>query len=193
VRIVDQIPEGLTIDTDTIYLKDANGVMKKLSADVYDADSRTLAVFVGDIYGEENYELTFITTVEESALGKDIGNVAEAYGGTASDDGQPGHWGSEEAYEIEMGAPGFTSIVEEEEKLSVKTDKVYAGSEVVTKRPESSKNGKSGSKSNKSNNGKSGSGVKTGDGTPIMAYAILLILAGCIILLELWKKKRKQC
>ncbi len=129
VRITDQIPEGLTVDPNTIYLIDPSGVPQKLDSAVYQADSRMLSVMIGDIFGEERYEVTFTARVEASAVGKDIGNIAVAYGADAVEEGAPGHWGSKEEYEISQGGAGDVSVVEED--IQLQTEKAYAGSTAV--------------------------------------------------------------
>lgn len=130
VRVTDQIPEGLTVDPNTIYLIDPNGVPQKLDPSVYQADSRTLSVMIGDIFGEESYEVVFSAQVEASAVGKDIGNTAAAHGATATENGAPGHWGSENEYEISQGSSGSEAVIEE--SIQLQTEKVYAGSTAVS-------------------------------------------------------------
>ncbi|MCQ4950672.1 hypothetical protein, partial [Bittarella massiliensis (ex Durand et al. 2017)] len=63
VSIVVALPQGLEIDLDSIYLTGPDGSKKALDAGVYVPASRTLAVFVGDIYGGEGYELVFEATI----------------------------------------------------------------------------------------------------------------------------------
>ncbi len=129
VRITDRIPEGLTIDPNTIYLIDPSGVPQKLDSSVYQADSRMLSVMIGDIFGEESYEVTFSAQVEASAVGKDIGNIAAAYGASAAEEGAPGHWGSETEYEVKQGEIGSKPVIEE--TIQLQTGKTYAGSTAV--------------------------------------------------------------
>ncbi len=88
-----------------------------------------LSVMIGDIFGEERYEVTFTARVEASAVGKDIGNIAVAYGADAVEEGAPGHWGSKEEYEISQGGAGDVSVVEED--IQLQTEKAYAGSTAV--------------------------------------------------------------
>ncbi|MGI6094227.1 MAG: isopeptide-forming domain-containing fimbrial protein [Lachnospiraceae bacterium] len=142
VRILDKIPAGLNVDTDSIYLVDPNGVPTKLSAEVYDAASRTLAVFVGDIYGEEAYEVQFVAVVDQSAIGKEIGNVGEAHGGTPLENGKPGHWGSEEEYKIKSGSLALESVVKE--TIITQSEMIYLGSKVTVDQEKAVPTGDSG-------------------------------------------------
>lgn len=77
--IRDRIPEGLEIDTGSITLTSDTGTVM-LDASVYNADSRLLSVFLGDIAGGERYTLSFNATVTESPEDYDIGNYAWANG-----------------------------------------------------------------------------------------------------------------
>ncbi len=77
--IRDRIPEGLEIDTGSITLTSDTGTVT-LDASVYNADSRLLSVFLGDIAGGERYTLSFNATVTESPEDYDIGNYAWANG-----------------------------------------------------------------------------------------------------------------
>lgn len=129
VSIVDALPQGLEIDLDSIYLTGPDGSKKALDAGVYDPASRTLAVFVGDIYGGEGYELVFEATIGADALGRDIGNTGEAYGGRPAEDGEPGHWGGSEDYPDQPGdpiEPGEWPVEADEPSTS---DKVYPGTD----------------------------------------------------------------
>lgn len=129
VSIVDTLPQGLEIDLDSIYLVGPDGSKKALDAGVYDPASRTLAVFVGDIYGGERYELVFEATVGADALGRDIGNTGEAYGGRPTEDGEPGHWGGSEDYPHQPGdpvEPGDWPVTADEPAAS---EKVYPGTD----------------------------------------------------------------
>ncbi|WP_059004556.1 isopeptide-forming domain-containing fimbrial protein [Bittarella massiliensis (ex Durand et al. 2017)] len=129
VSIVDTLPQGLEIDLDSICLVGPDGSKKALDAGVYDPASRTLAVFVGDIYGGERYELVFETTVGADALGRDIGNTGEAYGGRPTEDGEPGHWGGSEDYPHQPGdpvEPGDWPVTADEPAAS---EKVYPGTD----------------------------------------------------------------
>ena len=71
--IRDRIPEGLEIDVDSITLTSATGTVD-LDASVYNADSRLLSVFLGDIAGGEWYRLSFNATVTRNPEDYDIGN-----------------------------------------------------------------------------------------------------------------------
>lgn len=71
--IRDRIPEGLAIDTGSITLTTAGGTVT-LDASVYDASSRLLSVYIGDILGGESCTLSFNATLTESTEDYDIGN-----------------------------------------------------------------------------------------------------------------------
>lgn len=108
---------------------DPNGVPTKLGSEVYNASNRTLAVFVGDIYGGETYKVQFAAVIDPSAVGMDIGNIGEAHGGIPSENGKPGHWGSKEEYEAKPGVSGLKSIVEE--TIKTQSERVYLGATVI--------------------------------------------------------------
>lgn len=82
VVFFDKIPQGLEIDTASIALVDPEGKTHSVSAQAYDAKTRILAVFAGDLLVNQKATLSFEVKVVEAALNKDIGNVGMAKGGT---------------------------------------------------------------------------------------------------------------
>lgn len=110
VRVKDPIPAGLAVDVSTIKLVYPDGTSKTLDAAVYDGQSRELAVFVGDVFGGEEYRVEFEAVVGDDAVGADIGNVASAIGGKPSEEGKPGHWGGADEPAAKPGDPGFIEV-----------------------------------------------------------------------------------
>lgn len=82
VVFFDKIPQGLEIDSSSIALVDPEGKTHSVSAQAYDAKTRILAVYVGDLLANQKATLSFEVKVVEAALNKDIGNVGMAKGGT---------------------------------------------------------------------------------------------------------------
>lgn len=69
VVITGTIPEGVTLDPDSIILRDPDGNETKLDpSEVYDPKTGTIRVPVGDIDGKDKYELIFDTIVNPKAL-----------------------------------------------------------------------------------------------------------------------------
>lgn len=75
----DRIPEGIEIDTENIILRTADADTV-LDPAVYDAESRMLSVYLGDIGYEDQYQLIFTAEITGSVLDYDIGNIAWANG-----------------------------------------------------------------------------------------------------------------
>ncbi len=78
VAIRDQIPLGLQIDTDSMYLTKPDGTVIHLDPAVYDEAQRLLSVYVGNVQGGEKYILTFDAILTAEATDNDIGNIAMA-------------------------------------------------------------------------------------------------------------------
>lgn len=88
--VTDKLPEGLSLDVASLSLTGPDGKVIAVDGAAWHGGSRTLSVALGDLGPGETYVLTFTTTVEESAAGRDIGNVAVAKGFLPSDvDGTP--------------------------------------------------------------------------------------------------------
>lgn len=77
----DRLAKGLKPVPGSISLLTPEGEIIKVSDDAYNADTHTIAVYVGDIFGGEEYVLTFRAQVTAEAIGSDIGNKGEALGG----------------------------------------------------------------------------------------------------------------
>ncbi len=179
VRITDVIPEGLTLKTDSFVLHMPNGTQVKVAADAYHANDHTLGVFIGDVFEGEIYELTFDVLVDESAVGKDVGNKAIANGGKHVPDGTPGHWGDDEDYSVIPGGAAFDQIVADEaQEFEIGTGKVYA-SELGVFEPEGTNNPGA---------VKDGT-AKTGDMTALALAGIIMLAGGACLTLRLARKR----
>ncbi len=78
----DPLPVGIEPVPETIELSIPGATSPiKVPGSAYDADSRTLSVHCGDLWGGERAVLTFEATVTEAALGTNATNVA-FFGGT---------------------------------------------------------------------------------------------------------------
>ncbi len=192
VRVKDPIPAGLDVDTTTLVLIRPDGSSQTLDGAVYNAQTRELAVFVGDVFGGEEYRVEFEATVRDDAVGGDIGNTATAVGGKPSEEGSPGHWGSAADPGVKPGDPGFIEageLGEGEEPLA--TEKQYPdGSKTVVPNP-------NGGISGGGDGGASGDGTSSGFGTDvygkklastgdealpfIVGATIAALVAGCFI------------
>ncbi len=90
VVITAPIPDGVTLKPDTIVLKAPDGTEIKLNPDdVYDPETKTLKVPVGDIKGGEKYEVIYETEVNPEALdeGADVTTKIKTSG--SDPDGTP--------------------------------------------------------------------------------------------------------
>lgn len=85
VAIRDRLPEGLQLDTESMYLINPNGEEIHVDASAYRKEDRMISVYVGDVYGGEKYVFSFDVVITTEAIGKDIGNEAVAIGGKPSD------------------------------------------------------------------------------------------------------------
>lgn len=89
--IRDTLPAGLEPVSDSFKLVDGTGASIKVSDEVYVEKTRTIALYVGDLYGGEQATLTFRCTVTPEAAGGSIGNVAFAFGDTPSEKWEKDH------------------------------------------------------------------------------------------------------
>lgn len=89
--IRDTLPAGLEPVSDSFKLVDGAGASIKVSDEVYVEKTRTIALYVGDLYGGEQATLTFRCTVTPEAAGGSIGNVAFAFGDTPSEKWEKDH------------------------------------------------------------------------------------------------------
>lgn len=100
VVFFDKIPQGLDIDTASIALVDPEGKTHTVNANAYDAKTRIIAVYAGDLLVNQKAILSFEVKVTEGALNKDIGNIGMAKGGT---DVPNGDWVEAGPYSIGDG------------------------------------------------------------------------------------------
>lgn len=182
VRITDVIPEGLTVKTDSLVLHKPDGTETPISADVYQTESRTLGVFVGDIFDGQAYELTFEVVVDESAVGKDIGNMAVANGGKHVPDGLPGHWGDDKEYTVIPGGATLSQVVADEaQEFEISTGKVYASELGVFEQEGTDKPG-----------AVKDATAKTGDMAGLTIAGIIILAGGACLALGLTRKRMRK-
>ena len=74
------IPEGLNLIPGSIVLTTADGKTIQVSDDVYNPNTRILALNVGDLAGGEVVSVVFKAEVTLDAINKDIGMTSYAYG-----------------------------------------------------------------------------------------------------------------
>ena len=86
--LADPLPAGIEPVAGTLQLAEGDGGWRPVSDEAYDADTRTVAVACGDLWGGEEVRLKMECTFAAAALGADNGNIAEAYGTLPSDDGE---------------------------------------------------------------------------------------------------------
>lgn len=115
----DQLPEGVKPDTGTLKILGPGGVEVAVSKDAYDASTRVIAVYVGDLFAGQQAVLSFEATVDADAAGADIGNVGAAHGGTEVPGGE---WIEGGPYSMgDPYHPGRISIPDD----AVRTQPVY--------------------------------------------------------------------
>lgn len=82
-EITDVLPAGLELDVASIELLGPDGSKRTVNADAYDAPTRTLRVHVGEVWGGEEYVLTYRCTVDAAEGGaSELVNRAGATGVT---------------------------------------------------------------------------------------------------------------
>lgn len=84
--ISDPLPTGIEFAPGTATLSVGDGAPQAVSDEAFNAETRTLAVSAGNLWGGQKAVLTFECTVAAAAVGADIGNVAAAYGTVPSND-----------------------------------------------------------------------------------------------------------
>lgn len=90
VVVTAPIPDGVTLKPDTIVLKAPDGTETKLDPkDVYDPETKTLKVPVGDIKGGEKYEVIYETEVNSQAVDEDVDVVTKVETSGSDPDGTP--------------------------------------------------------------------------------------------------------
>jgi fimbrial isopeptide formation D2 family protein len=82
VVVRDPVPAGLNVDGNSLYLTRPDGSVVHVSSAAYNPSSRLISVYVGNVYGGETYTLSFDVIVGDDAVGTDIGNTAQAWGGS---------------------------------------------------------------------------------------------------------------
>ena len=132
VSVQDEIPVGLEIDLDSIYIETPDHRTIPVDGSAYDATTRMLGVYLGHIFGDESYQLIFEAKITEEALGKDIGNMAIAIGTQPSDvKSDP----KDPVDPEEMLKPGEPYHPEEDEKIPLLPDGTPATSISKTSYP----------------------------------------------------------
>ena len=84
--VSDPLPRGIEFVPGTLSFSLDGGPASPVDDAAYDAESRTLAVACGDLWGGHGAEITFECTVGDGAVGADNGNVALAFGTPPSAD-----------------------------------------------------------------------------------------------------------
>ncbi|WP_334340705.1 G1 family glutamic endopeptidase [Companilactobacillus sp. HBUAS56275] len=79
-KLVDEIPEGLQIDTSTIRKSQNNGDFTEVPASSYDDSSRTLTVMPGYSLKDNEYATITFEAIVESGAGTTIKNTAQFFG-----------------------------------------------------------------------------------------------------------------
>ena len=83
--VSDPLPAGIEPVPGTIRLAVDGGEPVEVPDAAYDADTRTVAVSCGDLWGGQSAVLTFDAVVGEGALGADAANVAHLHGEVPSE------------------------------------------------------------------------------------------------------------
>ena len=81
--IKDELPVGLEPVSGSFELTHVDGTKEAIKDSVYNTQTRTVALYVDDLYGGEEVTLSFQCTVTPEAT--DIKNTAQVYGTTPSD------------------------------------------------------------------------------------------------------------
>lgn len=80
VTVTDVIPDGLDLVRTSLVLVHPDGTRERLSRDLYDPETRTLTVPVGDVAGGETWLLTYACDLSVPADGGAVVNRASASG-----------------------------------------------------------------------------------------------------------------
>ncbi len=94
VAVWDKLPAGLILVPGSMVLQKPDGTRILVSDSAYDPATRIISVYVGEVYGGQKYIFSFEVTVAPEAVGKDIGNTAEAIGYKPGGGGSGGSGGS---------------------------------------------------------------------------------------------------
>lgn len=180
--IRDNLPKGVKPVAGSFRLKKPDGSEIVLADSVYDAQGNLISVFVGDMYGDESYTLTFDAKVMPEAVeaGSDIGNIGLAYGGNPKDHLKPSNPGDYEDEGHKIGDPYFPAndgwLANASENTN--SNKTYPLKKDV---PDSN-----------NNDVVIGDNVKTGDEMHISMYIGLLVISLAVLILCIWLNRRKS-
>ena len=80
VVIQDVLPVGVEPVLSSMVIVCSDGIVTPVATSAWDAPTRTISVYVGDIEGGESRTLMFDAVITEEAISQDIGNTARVYG-----------------------------------------------------------------------------------------------------------------
>lgn len=84
--INDPLPKGIELKAGTMTLALNDGEPEAVDDSAYNAETRTVAVNVGDLWGGQSATLTFECTVTKDAFGQNNANIAAYHGTTPTED-----------------------------------------------------------------------------------------------------------
>ena len=189
--VKDTVPEGIEVGSGTIEVTFPTGATATLPDSVYDVPTRVLAVPVGHVYGGQTVTVTFIALVTESAVGVDIGNVAEAVGDLPSTWNPGGeHPEAGKPFSPPDGWPNY-----DRDRPKVQSDKAYPpGGENVSAVKLPSTDGGRGAGGDGATKTKPIDTTKlaqTGDAAPV-ALALAILLASSLALLASRRRRHPR-
>lgn len=189
--VKDTVPEGIEVGSGTIEVTFPTGATATLPDSVYDVPTRVLAVPVGHVYGGQTVTVTFIALVTESAVGVDIGNVAEAVGDLPSTWNPGGeHPEAGKPFSPPDGWPNY-----DRDRPKVQSDKAYPpGGENVSAVKLPSTDGGRGAGDDGATKTKPIDTTKlaqTGDAAPV-ALALAILLASSLALLASRRRRHPR-
>lgn len=189
--VKDTVPEGIEVGSGTIEVTFPTGATATLPDSVYDVPTRVLAVPVGHVYGGQTVTVTFIALVTESAVGVDIGNVAEAVGDLPSTWNPGGeHPEAGKPFSPPDGWPNY-----DRDRPKVQSDKAYPpGGENVSAVKLPSTDGGRGAGDDSATKTKPIDTTKlaqTGDAAPV-ALALAILLASSLALLASRRRRHPR-
>lgn len=189
--VKDTVPKGIEVGSGTIEVTFPTGATATLPDSVYDVPTRVLAVPVGHVYGGQTVTVTFIALVTESAVGVDIGNVAEAVGDLPSTWNPGGeHPEAGKPFSPPDGWPNY-----DRDRPKVQSDKAYPpGGENVSAVKLPSTDGGRGAGDDGATKTKPIDTTKlaqTGDAAPV-ALALAILLASSLALLASRRRRHPR-